>query len=331
MRRVLIPCAVPAIGRALQDGTLAEWSGETMGTTWSVKAVVPAGCRTDGLAADLARLLDGIDREMSQWRPDSDLSRFNRAPAGSWVRLPRRLHAVLGVGLDLARRTQGAYDPTIGALADLWGFGPSGPILQRPGPAAIAAAQARSGWSRVRLDPAGEAAFQPGGVQLDLSSIAKGYAVDALSEALGGRGLASHLAEIGGELRGTGVKPDRQPWWVGLEDPLTASAETIVALHGLSVATSGDYRRVLACGAERHGHTLDPRTGRPRTNDLLAVTVLHPSCMIADAAATALLVLGREAGLDHADRHGLAARFLFRTADGDAGERMSASLRRMLL
>ncbi|NGM37365.1 MULTISPECIES: FAD:protein FMN transferase [Methylobacterium] len=331
MRRVLIPPALPPIGCAAPEGTLVAWSGEMMGTTWSVKAVVPDGHQAEDVRTGFTLLLDGIDREMSQWRPESDLTRFNQAPAGTWVPLPSQLRKVLAAGLDLARLTDGAYDPTIGALTDLWGFGPPGPIRCRPGAAAIQAAQARSGFARVRLDPASGAAFQPGGIQLDLCGIAKGYAVDVVSEALTARGLTNHLVEIGGELRGAGIKPDRTPWWVRLEEPPGSERPaTVVALHGLAVATSGDYRRVLSCEGERHGHTLDPRTGVPLSNGPLVATVLHAACLVADVAATALMVLGLADGLAFAERHRLAARVITRAADNQAHEYTSSIFKRML-
>ncbi|MDF3834129.1 FAD:protein FMN transferase, partial [Cupriavidus basilensis] len=193
-------------------------------------------------------------------------------------------------------------------------------------------ARALCGWQRIVLDEAAGRARQPGGVRLDFCAIAKGFGVDAVSRYLSGKGIASHLVEVGGELRGHGVKPDGLPWWVALESPpgtSPAMQDTLVALHGLSVATSGDYRRYFDSDGRRYAHTLDPRTGYPASHALASVTVLHPQCMLADAYSTALTVLGPEAGMVFARRHALAARFLIRHSNGFE-ERLSPAFEAML-
>ena len=319
-RRVLVPHRAPgrpALPSPPPTGApFYTLGGTTMGTTWSVKLLLapPAtiGATRAAIEAALAQVID----EMSQWEPGSAISRFNRAPAGTWHRLPPGFLRVLDHGLALAGDTDGAYDPTIGALVDLWGFGPAGRRQAPPEGDAIAHAlgeiRARGGWARLRRD--GDRALQPGAARLDFSSIAKGYAVDLVSARLSALGIANHLVEIGGELRGEGVKSDLQPWWIALEEPLGAGRDTVVALHGLAVATSGDARRFVERDGRRFGHTLDPRTGSAIDDRVAAVTVLAPDCMTADALATALTVLGPEAGLAFAARRGIAARFLLRTA-----------------
>jgi thiamine biosynthesis lipoprotein len=213
----------------------------------------------------------------------------------------------------------GAYDPAAGALVELWGFGPRRRYdhagFYAPDAAAIARAQA--GRARPTLDRAGRRLLQPGGAVLDLSSVAKGYAVDRLALCLEGRGLRHYLVEVGGELRGAGLKPDGQPWWVEVEAVPDAGGarQAVVALHGLSIATSGDYRQYFEFEQRRVSHTLDPRTGRPAASGIAAVTVLAPTCMAADALSTALNVLGHVEGLAFAERRALAARFLVRHAD----------------
>ena len=170
--------------------------------------------------------------------------------------------------------------------------------------------------------------MQPGGAVLNLSAIAKGFAVDAISSYLGERGLQSHLVEVGGELRGTGAKPDLQPWWIEIEPPDTSFplAAVRIALNEVSVATSGDYRRFISVDGVRLPHTIDPRTQRPVSHGLAAVTVVHESCMSADAWSTALMVLGPECGLALAEREGLAALLRWRTADGSWAEGASSAL-----
>ncbi|OVZ55916.1 thiamine biosynthesis protein ApbE [Pigmentiphaga sp. NML080357] len=293
--------------------------GPTMGTSWSVKFV------DDGaVAADLGALvqaeLDMVIGQMSTWRDSSDLSRFNTAPAGSWHELPEALFVVLEQALNVAHDSGGAYDPTVGPLVNLWGFGPQG-AYRRPSGADVAAQRSRVGWHRIELDPPRRRARQPGGAYVDLSGIAKGYAVDAVARCLRRAGVAGYLVEIGGELYGHGAKPDGQPWWVELEQPQAGAGEaplpvTRVALHGLAVATSGDYRRYMSDGLGVYSHTIDPRTGAPIENGVTSVTVLHPECMVADAMATALTVMGPEAGLAWAVRRGLAASIVWRAAEG---------------
>lgn len=328
MRRVLIPSHAPTLAplapRAAQDVCeVVLLRGETMGTSWSVKAVTPI--LHDQLRPLIERCFSLVIAQMSQWETGSDLSRFNVAPAGTWRVLPDELLQVLDYALSLARDTDGAYDPTLGALTELWGFGASGRRSDMPDAAAIEAARAQGGFRRVMLDASRHAVLQPGGVQLDLCSIGKGFAVDLVSETLTRRGIADHLVEIGGELRGSGMKPDQSPWWVEIE----GASDLVIALHGLSIATSGDARRFIEEGGRRLSHTLDPRTGRPISDALASVTVLAASCMKADALATALSVLGAETGMRFARERGIAARFVLRAAGGPV-ERMTPAFAEMV-
>lgn len=309
MRRVLVPLDVaPAIVLRPRDAEVASLGGETMGTTWSVKLVQRPQMPTAALRAGIERVLDGVIAEMSTWIADSDISRFNRASPGSWHALPEDFMQVLRCALDVAERSDGAYDPAAGALVDLWGFGPHGTPGIIPDPGAIEAAKSECGWSRLELD--GARARQPGGAKLDLSSIAKGFAVDKVSAYLTSRGVSDHLVEIGGELRGQGIKPDGSPWWVAVE-----GSNTVVALHYIAIATSADSQRFFESNGRVFSHTIDPRTGRPVRGDVASVTVLHRSCMYADAWATALLVLGATAGFALAEQTNLAAQFVLRHAD----------------
>ncbi|WP_315760617.1 FAD:protein FMN transferase [Sphingomonas sp. Y38-1Y] len=251
-----------------------------MGTTWRIlyaeRAVPVAAVR----AAVEARL-DELDAALSHWAPDSALSRFNRS-AGEWVTVPPDLAHVVDAGLELARVSGGAFDPAIGALVDLWGFGPPG-HQPTPEDAAIAAARARSGWQRLDWDREGRRLRQPGGVQLDLSGVAKGHAADALADLLATFGLRHCIVEVGGEFAGRGMRPDGDPWWVELETPPgMALAPLRVAAHQVGVATSGSYVR----GA----HNLDPRIGRAPENGVVGVSVVARTAMAADALASAITI-----------------------------------------
>lgn len=333
MRRVLVPLAVsdslpPASTR------MTELGGNTMGTSWRMRAMLAPGAEA-AVAKQLSQALDEVVAQMSHWEPDSNLSRYNSAGAGSWHRLPEAFSAVLGYALWAANASGGAYDPCAGALVNLWGFGARTRYdqagFQAPSDGAVRDLLARRDRERVRFDPATRSLLQPGGAQLDLSSVAKGFAVDQLARRLEDAGVRHYLVEVGGELRGAGVKHDGQPWWVALEDVPGEEngAQTVLALHGLAVATSGDYRRHYRHRDGRASHTLDPRTGYPIRNDVASVTVIHPECMAADALSTALSVLGPDEGLAFAESHRLAARFLVR-GPGALREVSSSAFRAML-
>jgi len=305
-----------------------------------VRLVTAADAACAHLQDGLQQQLDAIVAEMSHWETESDLGRFNRAPNDSWHVLPPAFFDVLSFAMDVARASGGAYDPTAGSLVNLWGFGPWGrfdqPDFVPPSHDEVSIARAQLAARPVRLQREGRKALQPGCVQLDLSAVAKGYSVDRLSYYLKTQGFAHHLVEVGGELRGAGVKPDGQPWWVMLEQITDAAPgaglpdELMLALHGLAVATSGDYRRYFTLDGRRYSHTIDPRSGMPIANDLASVSVVHPQCMAADAWSTALTVLGSRDGLELAELQGLAARFVVRLPDGGFTETLSSHLRSML-
>ncbi|WP_307718240.1 FAD:protein FMN transferase [Sphingomonas sp. TZW2008] len=302
MPRLLYPAALAGWDAGARLATLG---GAAMGTTWAIRLVAPPGDDLADLRREVEALLARLVAQMSHWEPASLLSQYNRAPADSWTALPREFAAVMATALDVAARSDGAFDPAIGALVDLWGYG-AVPAAGVPDAAAIDAARAAGGWQRVRFDRAARRLYQPGGVRLDLSGIAKGYAVDAVAALLASRGVRHCLVEIGGEFVGRGMRPDGDPWWVELETPGGVAVPIRVALHQLAVATSGDY--------VRGRHTIDSRTGHP-VDHALVVSVLHASAMVADAWATALGVLGAPAMVDLATNERLAVRALLREGD----------------
>ena len=318
LTRVFVPAL--RVAPARPTGARLELAGQALGTAWSVRGYT-AGTDGAALRRAVARELECVEREMSQWRGDSVLSRFNHAAAGSVHTLPAGFGAVMACALAVAAETRGAFDPALGALTELWGFGAAPTPAVAPDDRAVEAARRGSGWRRLHFDAGTRRLTQPGGAWLDLSGIAKGHAVDRVADLLRALGLGSFLVEIGGELRGEGIKADGQPWWVEIEAPPAARYRPArVALHGLAIATSGDLLRA---------HTLDPASGRPLQDGPAAVTVLHPVCMWADAYATALMVLGVEAGIALADRLGLCASFALRTPAGTV-ERCSAAFQRQL-
>jgi thiamine biosynthesis lipoprotein len=311
-------------------GVIDTIGGETMGTRWSLRFVARPGFDALLLAQRCQEALDRVVGQMSNWLAGSDLDRFNRARPGSWYSVEPDFFRVIRTGLEIAEASEGAFDPTSGPLVDLWGFGPAPARLEPPSPVEIADAMLRVGWQQIALDRPARRIFQPGGAAFDLSGIAKGYAVDLLADTAAALGVTHVLAEIGGELVGRGVQPDGQPWWVEVELPSGAALPpTRIALHELAVATSGDYRRFFYHGGRRYAHSIDPRTGHCVDNGVASVTVVHRSCLVADALATALTVLGPEAGMAFASTHGHAALFTLRTAEGYE-ERLSPALSVML-
>lgn len=316
--RLLSACLALLIA-ACGDRTVPWWwlDGQTMGTTWSVQLRAPDGLDRDLLLAELQAELDLVIAQLSPWQADSVISRYNGAPAGSWQALPEPFNGLLAQALALAQATDGAYDPTVGPLVALWGFGAAAPRSAPPDPDEIAAARARVGWQRLVHDRDNARLLQPGGVQLDLVSIAEGHAVDRLGEVLERHGVHHYLAEIGGELRARGTRPDGQPWRVALADPLAGPPREIVPLRDASIATSGDYLAHFEHEGTRYGHAIDPHTGWPVRHGLASVTVVAEDSARAGALATALSVLGPERGLAFAQRHRIAALLLVRTETPD--------------
>lgn len=288
--------------------------GPTMGTRWSVTLDGQPALDGDALQRELAAAVQQVDDQMSPWKPTSDLVRLNRAPVGTWVELPPRILAVLTRALEIARLSGGAFDPTVGALVDAWGFGAE---REQPDPAAIQVARsatAAAGHTRLELDLAAGRARKHAELQVDLCGIAKGYAVDRMAAVLQHHGAAHALIALDGELRAPGPQADGQPWAVALESPVPGrrAAHGVIELQDLAVATSGDYRRFWDVGEARLAHTMDPRRAAPLHNAVASVTVLARDCMDADAWATALLVAGHRDGLALAARLGLEALYLLR-------------------
>lgn len=297
-------------------GETVQLAGETMGTSWIVTAICPA---SQDLASLRKRIEAGfviIIRQMSQWEPDSEISLFNHAHAAGWAAISPQFRTVLKSACDIALASDGAFDPAIGGLSELWGFGASPPPLQKP-EATTEIEKHRYSWKDIRFSEAGNEIYQPGGLELDLSAIAKGFAVDYTIALLEQQGIAHALVEIGGELRAIGVQSNEEPWWVDIENAPDESAPLIsrIALSGWALATTGHYLRRRSADGESWSHSLSPQTRRPVTDVISTVSVLHPSCMQADALATAIAVLGPQQGLAFARRHRLAVKLV---ANGEA-------------
>lgn len=295
-----------------------ELRGRTMGTTYRLRARPPARS-LDPLAlhAEIGRLLRRVEARLSFWRRDSELARINTAAPGRWVEVSEETLRVVAAAQAQQRLSGGAFDPALGALVDLWGFGPSRAEHAVPTPESLE--QVREPGAALAI----ETRTQPPavrrrqrGTRVDLSAIAQGHAVDEVAALLAAYGVEDYLLDLGGELRAGGRPAADRPWRVAVERPRgTARVPLcVVRLDDAAIGTSGVYLKWFEQGGRRYSHILDPRSGRPIEHGLLSVSVLAEDALTADAAATTLLVLGPEEGACFAREHGLAA--LFAAEDG---------------
>lgn len=294
-------------------------SGPTMGTSFSVAVAAVAPFDEEKLGQQIQAALEDVDRHMSTYRADSALAVFNSTASTEWVGVPRRLCTAVGDALQLGDASGGAFDITVGPLVNLWGFGPEESRREPPPEDAVDEARARSGRDKLHVDCERPAMRKDHAeLKVDLSGYAKGLAADEISALLGASGISNYLVEIGGDLRTRGLNAANVAWRIAIEmpDPAGRRVEKIIHVSGLGVATSGDYRNYFEFRGRRYSHTIDPRSGRPVTHNLASVTVLGETAAYADAMATALLVLGPEAGPEFAERENIAAYFLVRNGSG---------------
>lgn len=289
-------------------------NGPTMGTRYSAVFFAPEGANTEALAAALFEAVDRVDRQMSTWKPHSDLNRLNAAPVGDWIAIPRELMTVLAASLGIGRASNGAFDIGVGNLTAAWGFGAAGPKPDTDRIAALAG-QARSATtSALELDEVGRRARKHAPLALDLSGIAKGFGVDEMAGVMAAFAVPSWLVGIDGEMRAKGLKPDGSPWAVALERPErgTRDAMGVIELTDMAVATSGHYRHWIDMNGKILSHTMNPKTGAPLENGLASVSVLATTCMEADAWATVFMVLGEKSSQKMAETLGMDAIFVLR-------------------
>jgi thiamine biosynthesis lipoprotein len=294
--------------------------GSTMGTSYSVVIPhLPDGDSEEAIQEDIESLLEGVNRQMSTYLPDSELSRINQSEANVWLDVSPELFAIIRQAISISQQTDAAFDITVGPLVNLWGFGPTeGPNTNRPTEEAVESARALVGYQHIELDLKNRRLRKPfKDLYVDLSAIAKGYGVDAIANYLDSLGIRDYLVEIGGELRGKGLSPRGDSWRVAVERPESGQRQVhkVLNVSDIAIATSGDYRNFYEYDGVRFSHTIDPRTGMPVTHSLASVTVLSKQAVIADAWATALMVLGEQAGFELAEQKGVAAYFLYQQGD----------------
>ena len=292
-------------------------SGPTMGSTYTIKYVhnttTPAA---DAVGVAVQNILDEVDRQMSTYRLDSDLARFNQSPANTCMTMPQPVLDLVQYGDQLSQLSDGAFDLTLTPLLNVWGFGPQSRAKTVPSAEDIATAKAQTGYQHLRV--VDDQLCKDAAVQVDLNSIAAGYTVDRISERFSELNINSYMIEVTGELIAAGRKPDGSPWLIALEQPLGDGQrviQRILELDGYGINTSGDYRNYFEEDGVRFSHTIDPQTAAPISHRLASVTVIDRSTLHADGLGTLLLVLGPERGLAFAEEHKIAAFFVLREGD----------------
>lgn len=299
-------------------GRVEVLSGPTMGSTYTIKYVFNASTpAADAVGVEVQSILDEVDRQMSTYRLDSDIARFNQSPANSCMQMPQPVLDLAQYGYELSRSSDGAFDLTLAPLLNLWGFGPQARAKHVPSAADIAKAKEQIGYQHVRV--VGDQLCKDADAQVEFNSIAAGYTVDRISERFAQLNIDSYMIEVTGELIAKGHKPDGSPWRIALEQPLGDGQRVIqrvLEIDGYGVNTSGDYRNYFEENGVRFSHTIDPQVGAPISHRLASVTVVDPSALHADGLGTVLLVLGPERGLAFAEERKIAAFFVMRDSEG---------------
>lgn len=296
--------------------TVSEIYGTTMGSTYSIKWVAAEGVpAAEEVHRQVEQMLDEFEDVASTWRPDSRLSQFNAAPAGTCEEMPGPILELVALAEELHEQSEGSFDLTLGPLMRLWGFHGNAQ-LHVPDAQQLDDVLAGTGQQYLHVRDGQLCKDRP--LELDISGLAAGYMVDRVAERLIALGIQSYMVELTGELKADGSKPGGSPWRIAIEEPRDASrvAQLVLPLRGYGVSTSGDYRNYYEHQGQRYSHTFDPLSGKPVLQDLAAVTVLHPSAAWADGLSTVLLVKGTEAGWTYALQHDLAALFVVRQGDG---------------
>jgi thiamine biosynthesis lipoprotein len=322
MRQALLLVIVCLLGacRAPEPVEL-ELNGGAIGTTWTVKVVTdqPGVLTTARIERLLEDRFDLIVRLMSNYQEDSELSRFNTLRQTEAFPVSPETAEVIGHALDIGAISGGAFDVTVGPLVEAWGFGPVAEPVEAPSDDVIASLLEATGHGHLRFDAAAPSlAKDIGELEIDLSAVAKGYAVDLVAEALVAAGFDRFMVEVGGEIRVGGTTPHNEPWRIAVErsQEMGRAFDTVVALTDGSLATSDDSRNYREINGHRVSHIIDPRTGRPIAHGAASVSVIDRLCVRADGLSTALLVLGPENGFALAESQGIPALFLIRDGGG---------------
>ncbi|WKE64887.1 FAD:protein FMN transferase [Gallaecimonas kandeliae] len=301
-----------------QQPAEVKLAGRTMGTGYHISYYDGGGLPApqDVKAAIDARLVQ-VNNQMSHYQPDSELSRFNKSSSTQPFPVSPATAKVIGEALRIGKLSEGAYDVTIGPVVNLWSFGPEKRPERVPTDAELAQRMSEVGQDKLHV--VGNTLVKDrGDINVNLSSIAKGYGVDVVGEYLESLGIANYVVEIGGEVRVHGSKPKGEAWRIAIEKPDVngEAVQEVITPGNMAVATSGDYRNYFEENGVRYSHLIDARTGKPIQNRLVSVTVVAPTCMVADGFSTAVSVLGPEKGLELAKDQGLAVFLVVKTDSG---------------
>ena len=316
---------IAAGGLRAEDLPLVAWQGRTMGSDYVVKIVGEklTEAQVNLLKAEIEKTLEEVNRQMSNYVPESELSRFNRAPANAPFRISPDFAGVVRFGLSLSEASDGAFDPTLGPLINLWGFGEKTKEHTVPADEVLRATKAKTGWHHLTLTAAGELVKDSPDIAVDLGGIGKGYGVDQMIRALQAHGYKNLYASIAGEVRVTGHNPKGTKWNLGISVPADHWREdqpmaAMVSISNQALSTSGDYQKFFVDkNGRRFSHIIDGKSGRPVQHNLAAVTIVAPDSMTADGYSTTSFVLGPEAGMKFIEsRPDAAALFIVREKDG---------------
>jgi len=294
-------------------------SGPVMGTEYRISALVLPDTDLGVLEQKLLAAMELVNQSMSTYIPDSELSRFNQAKAGEVIALSPAFAEVLASALSVSELSDGAFDVTLAGVIKQWGFGVDGRVSEQPSGQALEALRQAVGYKKLTLNLEKRTLSKSvDNVAIDLSAIAKGYAVDKVADALLDLGIQRFLINIGGELRAAGTKLDNTPWQVGIEKPhALGGIQQIVSLQDQAIATSGDYRNYYLIDDQPFSHTIDAKTLKPVFHQLALVSVIADSAMLADALATAMLAMGEKRAYEFANVHDLAVYMIIRDSSGD--------------
>ena len=300
--------------------------GQTMGTTFTVKAIRSddSAIETEALKVLIERELFDLNRLMSTYIVDSELSRLNRSAVNEPFAVSADTRIVLAKALQIYQMSAGKFDATVGPLVNLWGFGPGGGGDKIPEQEKVAVALQKVGMNKLSLDDQG--VTRQVDSYIDLSAIVKGYAVDRIGELLKKQGFVNYLVEIGGELKANGRNEQGKTWTIAIEKPsaLERAPYKAIPLRNMGMATSGDYRNYFEKEGKRYSHTLDPTTGYPIAHNVASVTVIAESTMFADGVATAINVMGLEDGMAMAEANNIAVLVIIKSGAGFS-EHLSSS------
>ena len=284
-----------------------EFSGKTMGTTYHIKAVVGLFTNTKNIKDQIDTRLEEINKSMSTFRKESEISRFNaHQTVGEKFKISEDFYNVMIVAMAIYQETGGAWDGTVKPFVDLWGFGKSENNYTIPEKSRIAAILSNIGFNNIEIFAGHYLAKKNTAITLDLASIAKGYGVDQIAALIRGNGIDNFLVEIGGEVFAAGLRKDGKNWRIGINRPQKNApvdqVYKVVNLQDKGFATSGDYRNYFEVNQKRFTHVIDPRNGYPVDNGVVSVSIIANTCTFADGLATAVMVLGHKKGLDLVNR-----------------------------